>query len=152
MDMQPGFKEVLQFRERLIYVRGKLDFGTGPLFNKILAEPSQVPQMQDVNIPFGYKAGGIDHECFGNEEGIQFIRLGLPDVISPKAGCLQRVQDTNLIAMQHKIFNKVVAIMCRRLQGDDEVVCTKGFQFGLQLTEAVIAVGKRKRLQQDFTV
>ena len=71
--MQPGFKEVLQFRERLIYVRGKLDFGTGPLFNKILAEPSQVPQMQDVNIPFGYKAGGIGHECFGNEEGIQFM-------------------------------------------------------------------------------
>ena len=93
--------------------------------------------MQDVNVPLGHKPGGIGHECFGNEEGIQLICLGLPDVISPEAGRLQRVQDTNPIAMQHKIFNKVVAIVRRRFQGDDEVVCTKRFQFGLQLTEAV---------------
>ena len=57
--------------------------------------------MQDVNVTFGHKPGGIDHERFGNEEGIQLIRLGLPDVVSPGAGRLQRVQDTDLIAMQH---------------------------------------------------
>ena len=152
MDMHPGFKEILQFREGLVYVGSELDLGTGPLFNKSLAEPSQIPQMQDVNIPFGHKAGRIGHQCFGNEEGIQLIRLGLPDVVSPETGCLDGVQDTNLIAMQHKKFNKIVTIMCRRLQSDYEVVSTKRFQFGLQLTEAVSAVREGKRLQQDFTV
>ena len=98
MDMQPGFKEVLQFRECLIYEGSELNLGTSSLFIKKLAEPSQVPQMQDVNVPFGHKPGEIGHERFGNEESTQLIRLGLPDVISPKAGRLQRVQDTNLIA------------------------------------------------------
>ena len=108
--------------------------------------------MQDVNIPFGHKTGRIGHKGFGNEEGIQFIRLSLPDVISTETGRLQRIQDTNLIAMQHKVFNKIVTIMCRRFQGDDEVIFTKWFQFGLQLTEAVMAVGEGKWPQQDFTV
>ena len=43
MDMQSGFKEVLQFRESLIYVGSELNLGAGPLFNKNLAEPSQIP-------------------------------------------------------------------------------------------------------------
>lgn len=102
--------------------------------------------MQDVNIPFGNEAGGIGHQCFGNQEGIQIIRLGLTDVVSPEAGRLQRIQDTDLIAMQYKKFNKIVTIVCRRFQGDDEVVRTKRFQLGLQLTEAIIAVGEGERL------
>ena len=43
MDMQLGFKEVLQFQECLIYVGSELNLDTGSLFNKNLAEPSQIP-------------------------------------------------------------------------------------------------------------
>ena len=53
----------------------------------------------------------LHHKCFANDVSVDFIGLGLANVIFSHRGSLDRVEHTHFVERSNKISDKVVAVV-----------------------------------------
>ena len=112
--MQTGFEEVLQFRKSLIHIGFILDLQPSTLFERFLAEATESLKVHQVDIKGSNEpASLLKHKCFSNDAGVNLFRLGFPDVILPESRALDRVNDTDFMAVINEVTSKVVAVVGR---------------------------------------
>lgn len=152
--MQAGLEEILQFRKCKVNIGSELDFQACPLFDRFLAEPAQPLQIHQVDVIKSDEPVGIlHHECFGNHECVDFIRLSHANVILTHCGRFNRVKYTHIVMAGNKVSDKVVAIVCRRFKTDDDAVrAGKLKEMRLQQLEAITVICKFERLHEFFAI
>ncbi len=80
--MQAGLKEILQFREYPVNIGSELDLQVCPLLSGLLTETPQLLKVHQVKVVKRDKPVGVlHHKCFGNDECVDFVCLGLADVV-----------------------------------------------------------------------
>ena len=150
--MQAGSKKVLQLRKGLIHIRSQLYLGSGTLLDQFLPETAKVLQMHQADVIGSIEPVRLHQKSFVNEVSIALIRFGLANVIFTQGGSLDRVEDTDLVVVSHKEFNKVVAVMSGGFKTNDEAVLIERIELGDQFREAIIVIRKNERLKDYFAV
>lgn len=115
----------VSFLKCLIDIGSQLYFGSGALLDQLLTEPAQVFKVHQIKVIGSKKPVRIHHQSFCNDKGINLIRFCLTNVVSAHCRSLDRVNDTYLVVMRDKKFNKVVAVVSRRFKTYKEAVLVK---------------------------
>lgn len=82
--------------------------------DELLPAAAKGSELHQVNVVHSDEPGRpLHHKRFCNEIGINLIRLGFADIVFSHGCGLDRVDDTDLVAILHKITNKIVAVVSR---------------------------------------
>ncbi len=153
--VQAGLEEILQFGEDLVDIGSQLDLQARPLLYGLLAETAELLKVHQVKVVERDKPVGIlHHKCLGNEERVDFVSLGLADVVLAHDRCLDGVQHTHAIVTGDKVSDKVVAVVCRGFKTDDDAVAGAGklLKAGLQHLEAITVIREFERLHEFLSI
>ena len=112
--VQAGLEEILQFGEDLVDIGSQLDLQTCPLLDGLLTETAELLEVHQVKVVERDRPVGIlHHERLCNEERVDFVSLGLADVVLAHDRSLDGVQHTHAVVTGDKVSDKVVAVVCR---------------------------------------
>ena len=102
--VQAGFEEILQFGEDLVNIGSELDLQASPLLDGLQAETGDLLKVHQVKVVERDKPVRIlHHECLGNEERVDFVSLGLADVVLAHDRSLYGVKHTRCSHRQQGI-------------------------------------------------
>jgi len=120
--MVDSVEKVLELRESLIQIRSQHNFIASTLLHELLTEAAQIFQMQEINIILREKSIRLGHKCSSNNGSINLVGLGLADSVLPHRRSLNGIENTDMKMPGNKEFNKIIAIVSRRLKTNDEAV------------------------------
>ncbi len=102
--VQARLEEILQFGESLVDIGSQLDFRACLLLYGFLVETAELFKVhQAKSVERGEPVGILHHECLGNEECVDFVSLGLVDVVLTHGRSLDGVQHTRCSYSQQGI-------------------------------------------------